>query len=239
MEWMDKLERKFGAFAIPFLPMILVVGQALGYIALNSGKPIDKLMLIPYNVMHGEFYRLFSFIFFPAPMGGLIGFVFFVLIFFMIASTLENQWGVFRFNLFIFTGWLATVLMAFVSMIPALEIAQIPWFNTGLFLEGSVFLAFAWLFPNFEFLLFFVLPVKVKWLGIFAAAMYLFTFIDGSLPQRLQITAGLANFFIFFGPEFKARIVAYKRRQKFKHDTQQNEENRPWDDDEDDEDEDD
>ena len=93
-------------------------------------------------------------------------------IFYMIGNSLEQHWGTFRFNLFVLCGYLLTVLMAFVS--PGAII-------TNTYFLGSVFLAFATLFPNIEFRLFFVLPVKVKWLGWLTAGIYTMTLFSADV----------------------------------------------------------
>ena len=89
--------------------------------------------------------------------GGTLGLVFTAFgwyIFYLMSGALENYWGAFRFNLFLLLSFVLTVALSFLAPLHGV---------TNLFILGSVFLAFAYLNPDFELLLFFILPVKIKW----------------------------------------------------------------------------
>src|ERR1019366_5654398 len=107
----------------------------------------------------------------------------------MMGSAVDGYWGAFRYNLFLFLGYALTVGVAFLT--PASAV-------TNLFLGASVFLAFAYLHPDFEFVLFFILPVKVKWLALLAWVGYGVSFFLGAWPVRLQIASSVGNFLLFF-----------------------------------------
>ena len=79
---------------------------------------------------------------------------------------------------------------------------------------GSVFLAFAFLNPNFELMLFFILPVKIKWFALIQGVMYAYTMIAGSWPVRLTVLASLGNFLLFFAGEIVDRLRTGRRRME-------------------------
>ncbi len=190
MSLLSKMERHFGRYAIPNLPLYLVFGQVTVYLAVLIGR-LDRewFVLVPRLVLMGQWWRVFAFLLMPPPMGIIfIGFAWWI--FYMMGSALEDYWGSFHFNLFVLVGAALTLGLSFLQ--PDVPV-------TNAFLAGSVFLAFAFLNPNFELLLFFVLPVKIKWLALITWVGYAFAFLTGGWSSRLQVLAATGNFFIFFG----------------------------------------
>jgi len=187
---LDRLERAFGRFAIANLSLYLVIGQVGVYLALRLGRlQPEWFVFIPFLAEAGEWWRLLTFILMPPPIGFLfIAFAWYM--FYLMGSALEGYWGAFRYNLFLFLGYALTVGLAFLD--PGAPV-------NNLFLAGSVFLAFAYLNPNFELALFLILPIRIKWLAGVAWIMYAIEFISGGWPARLQIVASVGNFLIFFG----------------------------------------
>lgn len=192
MSFLAKLERALGRFAIPNLSLYLVIGQAFVLLGALLGRVrIDWFVLVPAWVLDGDWWRIFSFLLTPPPPGR-FGYVFVAFawyLFYLFGSTLEGFWGTFRYNLFLFVGWALTVAVAFITPgAPA----------TNGFLAGSVFLAFARLNPDFVMMLFFILPVRIKWLALLAWLGYAFAFITGSPATKLGVVAAVGNFLLFF-----------------------------------------
>ncbi len=207
MDLIAKLERRFGSWAIPNLTLYLLAIQALG-VALLLGGHVNVLDLVLYGsaaVDRGEWWRLLSFMMIPRTLSPLWLFLAFY-VFYLMGSALEREWGTFRYNLFILCGYLFTVAMAFIN--PGVLI-------TNTYFLGCVFLAFATLFPNFEFHIFFILPVKVKWLGWLTVAAYVFTLFGGDTGSRLCVAAAFANYLLFFGRDFFNSFRAGQRRKAF------------------------
>jgi hypothetical protein len=202
MSWLDRLEKKWQRFAIPNLTVHIIFAQfvALGLI-LSEVVSSEMFLLVPVWVLSGEVWRLLSFV--AMPPDGHPFFIFFAwYIFWIMGSALENQWGEFRFNLFLIFGYVLTVASAFLA-------PYVPASTT--FLAGSVFLAFAHLFPDFQLLLFFVLPVKVRWLAWLAWAGYIGILLFGDWPSRFMVVASLGNYFLFFGRDI---YVTWRFRQR-------------------------
>jgi hypothetical protein len=205
MSLLTKLERVFSRFAIPNLSLYLVIGQVFVLLSALLGLlDLGHFVLVPELMRQGEWWRLLTMIFLPPPPGMfgylLVAFAFYM--FFLMGSALEGYWGEFRFNLFLLTGYILTVAVAFVTPYQA---------TTNLFIAGSVFLAFAWLNPEFEIALFFILPVKIKWLALFTWLVFAYKFFFGDLALRLQIVASVANFLIFFARDI-VQTMRYRKR---------------------------
>ena len=200
---LNKLERLFGRYAITHLPRYLVIGQVGVYLLWMLGSiDVNQLLLYPSLARAGEVWRLITFFFVPPASSPLfIAFAWYM--FYLMGSALESYWGPFRFNLFIFVGYFFTVAVGFLT--PDFPVANA-------FIAGSVFLAFAYLNPDFELSIFFILPVKIKWLALIAWAGYAVGLIAGGWNTRLQILASAGNFLLFFGSDIFQTMVLRRRR---------------------------
>jgi len=205
MTFLNDLERKYGRYAIPNVTTAIVIGQALLYLFSYSGQlDITRALLIPRLVIAGEWWRLLTFPFVP-PSAGLF-FIFFALYaFYLMGSALEGKWGAFRYNVFLLTGYAFTVVVAFFFPYRA---------ASNIFVGGSVFLAFAALYPDFQFYIFFILPVKVKWLALIAWIGYGLSFLSGDWATRLLITASIGNFLLFFGGDIRWKMRTGKKKME-------------------------
>jgi len=184
---LTRLDRRIGRYAIPNLIYYVVGGMALIWAA-SYAKPwaVERIAFDLDAVRRGQVWRLVTFLF--APLGqdywALIGMYFTV----WIGRGLEQHWGAFRFNVYYFLGALGAVLAGVIA-----------GETTNIWLDSSLLLAFATLFPNESILLFFVIPVKVKWLGIFSALFMGFRFVVSDGTSRVAIAAALLNYVVFFG----------------------------------------
>jgi len=209
-EWSRRLERRFGGWAFPQLASFIIFMNAAIWI-LSMLKPEFPYLLTlePTRIMHGQVWRLFTFLFIPPAMSPL-WMIFWLLLLFQFAQALEHEWGDFQFNMFYGIGAAATIGVSF-------------WLGVGLsnlILNASLFLAFATLYPDFELLIFFILPVKVKWLALLTAAPIAWSAIAGSSYERWAVAAGLANYAAFFGPGWidkaRHRFGVWQNRRRFR-----------------------
>jgi hypothetical protein len=183
-----RLERRFGRYAIHNLIGLIVGGMAIVWV-LSLLKPEfqDQLSLDIRAVRHGQVWRLVTFLFIPPPSQPI--WVLINLYFtWWVGSSLEQHWGPFKFNVYYALGAIGTVVAALIAG-PA----------TNLWLDASLFLAFATVFPEVTILLFFVIPVRVKWLGIVAALLMAYAAVTGGWGARASIAASMVNYVIFFG----------------------------------------
>ena len=196
---LDRLERRFRRYAIPNVTLYLVFGQAFLYFVLLRGPKLAlKFYCSGEAVLQGEWWRLFTFLFLPTASNP-VWLFFGLYLFYLMGAALEGRWGAFRYNVYLLVGWLATVAVAFV--LPALPVPNA-------FIGGSVFLAFAWLYPEFEIYILFLLPVKVKWLAWLTWGSYIYMLAVEGWMGRLCIVASVANFLLFFGRSVVLRVRA-------------------------------
>lgn len=207
MRFLDKAERKLGRYAIPGLMRFVIIGTAVAYVLyLINPQYLSYLYLDPQLVLKGQVWRLITFIFIPTNVGNPFFLLISLYFYYFIGKMLEERWGAFRFNVFYFTGILCAILASFL-----LGIYGVPDY-----LNETLFLAFATLFPEITVLIFFIIPVKVKWLGWLSAVMLLIQFITGaSWRYRVYILFSLFNYFLFFGPELYRIIRSWIRRESY------------------------
>lgn len=206
--WINKLERRLEPFAIANISLYIVIAQVFVLFSFLLGMlDLGKLVLVPALVMNGEIWRLFTFLAMPPPPGmfGYIFTAFAFYIFYLFGSALEDFWGTVRYNLFLLIGSILTVGVAF--MAPSSM-------ATNMFLGGSVFLAFAFLNPEFVINLFLIIPVRIKWLALIAWIGHGFIFLVGSPSEKLGVLAATGNFILFFGKEIIQRIRTGRHRVK-------------------------
>ncbi|MEM6455200.1 MAG: hypothetical protein AAF772_08915 [Acidobacteriota bacterium] len=204
---LDKLERLWRPLTLPHLTRYVVGAQFFFYVMITAEliNPVSMLF-IPALALQGEIWRLITF---PlVPPGGHPIFLFFAwYIFYIMGTALEEAWGHTRFNLFVVIGLLLTAAAAFLTPYqPA----------STIFLASGVFLAFAILNPDYELLLFFILPVKVKWLAGLTALLIVWAALVGDWSTRLQTLAALGNLAIFFGVDIARRGQTVKRQTTWK-----------------------
>ncbi len=210
LKFLDKLERKFGKFAIRNLMTYIAIGNlAVFLISFMYPALPGYLMLIPSLVLKGQVWRLVTYVFIP-PDTSILFILFAVYFYYMIGNTLEREWGSFKLNIYYLTGMLATTIAALIT-----------GGTYGVYLNLSLFLAFAYLYPNYEILLFFFLPIKIKYMAWFNLALIGFTVLIFPLQYKIAAIVSLANYLLFFGDDFIKRIKMrrtsyYNRKNYFK-----------------------
>ncbi|HJA34864.1 MAG TPA: rhomboid family intramembrane serine protease [Candidatus Mediterraneibacter merdigallinarum] len=229
MNWLDKLERKLGRFAIPNLTVYLLVGYVIGFGIVNLMRDmVGYLTLEPALILRGQVWRLISWVLIP-PTDNLISLVFLVLLYYSLGTALERTWGSFRYNVYIFSGLLFTVLAVFglYAFYYFRYGVEVPLSAVGLigtnYITMSIFLAFAVIYPDMEVMLYFILPIKMKWMALVYVVLAGYDFINGGIGIRAAIGASLLNFVIFFlstrnykrfGPREQARKAKFKKQSR-------------------------
>lgn len=245
---LNKLERKFGKYAVPdlikYVIVLYCVGAALGLI--NENIYYSYLSLNVEAVLHGQVWRLVTYLIEPygfnPGMGFIVSILFFAIqvnLFFLFGRSLERAWGTFRFNMYFISGWLLNIVAAFILYGALRSTCYLSGFQ---YIYWSMFFAFAAENPNMEFLFWFVLPIKVKWLAILDAAYLLYNvfenFVAGfsylnkgmsamagvAFSGALAIVVAMANFLVYFLSSRDYRRISpgdIKRRRHFKKQVQQ------------------
>lgn len=206
-KWIDKLAYKLRRIAVPSLMKYIVISMGAVFVLdLFFGNLLTQFLIFnKAAIWSGQLWRFVSFIFIPINSSPL--FIIFALYFYwMIGEALEREWGVAKFNLFYLTGIVGTLIAGLIT-----------GYATNQYLNMSLFLAFAILFPNFELRLFFVLPVKIKWLAYLDLAFFLFALIVSGWPERIALLVSLANIVLFFHDDARRQIDNIRRRRQWQN----------------------
>lgn len=210
------LRRKLEKYAIPNLTLYLIICYGIGYLMqylVPAGY--QYLMLDPFLVLKGQVWRLVTWILIPPDSSN----IFFVLItlylYYSLGGLLERIWGTYKYNVYLFSGLLFTILGAFALCGYSVLMGAQPTMYTGLYLLNngsavyfgqfstyyinmSIFLACAASIPDVQVLLMFLFPIKVKWLGIVYGIILLVNCIQGGIATWIVVIFSLLNFLVFF-----------------------------------------
>ena len=237
----DRFCARHPRFGIPHLMLYVVVGNVAVYLlsVLTRANDADALDFLSFHLgglLRGEVWRLVTFPFVPeytSPFWLIVSLYFY----YWIGSTLEREWGTARFTLYYLSG---TVLTALGAVLASLVTGQYGLTVSGTqYVNLSMFLAFALLFPDMQVLLFFIIPVKMKCLAILDGALFALGVVsslaDGNWIGVILPLVALLNFLVFIWPElrrlddlrrhrhsaqsvnFRRAVRQQQRRQPYRH----------------------
>lgn len=227
--WLEKLERKFGRYAIPGLMKYLSLMYIIGFLLCYSGTYDMYLSLDFSKIFQGQIWRLVTFIIYPPQLytGGALSIIFVAIsiyLYFMIGNSLESAWGTFRFNLYYFSGILACIISGLISYFILGGVGGA--YITTDYVFQTMFLAFALMFPDVQLLLWFIIPIKMKWLGILYAALIgielfqnVLAVLSGDIiyiVNIITIVLCTLNFVVLYISMKKARGVSHAQRKRSK-----------------------
>lgn len=200
MSLIDRLEHTIGRYVPANITYFLIGSQILVFILIRSYPAYTSVFFLQGNLLlGGQWWRAVTFLAMPVSTDFLFA-VFEWYMFYLFGLALERHWGSFRYMLYILISALSVVALAL--LFPTVRL-------TNVYIYTSVFLAFAYLYPDFRLLLFFFIPVKVKWLALIAAITMLGSVLFGTIPAKLQTILSMSNFFIFFGKDIVNRSRGY------------------------------
>ena len=228
--WLDRFCYKHPRLGIPDLMKYVVIGNIVVYLLdMFSGYACSAMLaFIPAGILQGQIWRLVSFIFVPPTGYGAIGLALFLYMYYMIGNMLEREWGTTKFTLYYGIGVAANIVVGLVLTL--IYGPNHPYAVVDItYLNMSLFLAFAALYPDLRFLLFFIIPVKAKWLAWLDVAMFAWSMIrsiaGGLWPLALLPAIAFVNYLLFFGDsvavmfggvrhQASPRTVNFKKAQK-------------------------
>lgn len=256
---MSDFERKYSKYTIPNLSLYLIIAYVVGYvIELVSPEMYSFLEFNPYWVFHGQIWRIVTWILVPPEELGIFTIIM-LLLYYQLGRGLEHAWGTYRFNVYIFSGFIFTVAGSLIlyavllvlhhfNVLPTDMYSQMlaygmtgvgEFFGTYIgmcvstyYINMSIFLAYAATYPEEQLLLYFIIPIKIKWFGYIYGAYLIFDIIQafktGSLIAGIIITVlifvSLLNFFIyliFSKHRGKYNPKQVKRRHEYKKNIRQ------------------
>ena len=229
MRLINKLERKYGRFGISNLTLYIILCYVVGYV-LQFVRPelLSYLRLEPGLILQGQVWRLISWVLIPPGSLGLFTIIM-LLFYYYLGTNLERTWGTFRYTLFIFSGLFFTVIGAFVLyficggfVTAGGVVIGVGSFFSTYYISLSIFLAFAISYPDMQVLLYFVIPIRIKWLAYLDVALLVYdvvTYVRAGLWMMIvPILASLLNVLIFFLATRnlnRVRPREVKRRREF------------------------
>ena len=204
MNWIDKLERKFGRYGIHNLTLYIVICYVLGYILMYTNPGLLSMMsLEPAMILRGQIWRLVTWVIYPPSTGNFLFFAISILFFYYpVGTSLERTWGTFRYNLYIFMGLLFVMIAAFLTYFFTGRIYLVGSVFTTYYVSMSVFLAYAASYPDMQILLWFVIPIKMKWMAWVYGIIIVYNMVTyirhGVWVMAVPIVASFLNFILFF-----------------------------------------
>lgn len=206
MKHIQKLERYFARQGIVSVFQYIVLTMATVYLLsfTPASNIISSITLVKNALLRFELWRIFTFIFVPPAMSPLSAILYFYFIYY-IGISLEKRWGITKFLLFYLTGMVSIVLATLLAGI-----------GTNIYLNLSLLFAFSLTYPEQVFHLFFVFPIKVKWIGIFNLLYQIILLISGNNPHRINIAFSFINVLLFLGGDIinTLRTAAYRWNRK-------------------------
>lgn len=208
---LNRLESRYGRYrGVRNLMTIIVAAMAIVYVADMVLGPAmglylsDKLAFSRSAIFRGEIWRIVTFVITP-PSSSIffiimqLGFIYYT------GTMLQNRWGTLRFNLFYFCGMIGSMIAGFIT-----------GYATSYYVNLSLLLAVAILYPMMQVNLNGLLPLRMKWLALIDVVLLLPGLVNGSWGERIAIIVSLLNVALFFCDKFIYHIKEAKRRYEWK-----------------------
>lgn len=217
-QWLDRFCYKHPRLSIPGLMKYIVIGNVLVYLldmfSLGSGGLASSLLgFSPSAILSGQIWRLVTFVFVPYGSSNLFVFAINLYFYYFIGTALEREWGSNKFTIFYFFGVILNILVGFLVGGASMY-----------YVNMSMFFAFATLYPDLQFLLFFIIPVKAKWLawidGVFFAISVIRYLMAGYFLMALVPIVAVLNYLLFFASDIGNLFSGIKRKAQWKTQTQ-------------------
>lgn len=221
---LDKLERKYRRYAPRNLMLFIVITTLLVWlleeiIFIQSGKSVIYTWF-HFNrdaILRGEVWRLITFVFLP-PEDDILRLALTLYFNWLIGSTVELEWGSFRFDVFYLCGVIGAIISGFIT-----------GYTFNGYLNASLFLAYGILNPDDKLLLFFIIPIKAKYLAIYQAITWLFMFFVSFWVYRIALIMAFLNLILFFYKDYIRCVKNFFRKRKYKRESKRDETEYPFD----------
>ncbi len=193
--------------------LYVIAGNAVVYLLSmmdRTNQLLGYLVFEPYLILHGQIWRLVTFIFIPTG-SNIFLYALTLYFYYFIGSSLENQWGSGRFTIFYFSGILLNIIFGFVCYlcgIPSIFLIVL----SSYYINMSLFFAFAAMWPEQRVLFMFFIPIKIKWLAYLDAALFIYDIATGFsiFPLNMEPLVAFLNFLLFCGHDLFSHIF-YRR----------------------------
>ena len=204
-------ENRMNNFNMPKLSLYLSVMFLLGLIIMMIDPNFYYLYLSLdiYKVLHGQIWRILTFLIYPIAYNGFVLLSLLIIYFYYTFSReLNMAWGDYKYAMYLVIGILGHLIGGIiVYFMTKTTVIILPTYFTF-----SIFIAYALTFPESVFLLYFIIPVKAKYLALFEIVLYIIIFISSSTTSRIEIICSLANVIIFMFIMYKDKLIYYFKR---------------------------
>lgn len=211
--WVDRFCVRHPNFGLNGLMKFLIIGNAVVWFFSmmdRTGTIVYYLALNPAMILRGQIWRLVTFALIPDSEGLLT--LLFLYFYYFIGTALEREWGSAKFNLYFFSGMLFTVIYSFIIYL----FMQTSMSIGAEYIYLSMFFSFAAFYPDQQVLLFFFIPIKIKWLALVDAAYFLLSVFTTRFPYCLLPIVAVLNFLLFCGDMLFAPFSSSRRQQRQK-----------------------
>lgn len=211
----DRFCARHPGLGIPGLMRYVIIANVALYLLqmFAGGGTLDFLTLEPAAVLRGEVWRIFTYFLFPSSGG--IWLLISCMFYYWLGTSLERIWGTAKFTVYYFSGVLLTAVAAIlVYLIDGLpiQIAGAEYVNSAMFFAYAIFNGEATIY------IFFVIPLKMKWVAWFEGALYAISVVSylfaGYFGLAMMPIIALANLFVFFSPQLRRRVDFEKSRHR-------------------------
>ena len=201
MDFIDNFCRKHPNFGIPNLMKYICIGNVAFWL-IGAVNPVlmSYLTFNPAAILRGQVWRLVTFAMYP-PGNGLLTFLV-IYFYYLIGNTLERQWGTAQFTFYFLSGIVLTVLYGFLMYF----ILGANFILNAQYVYLSMFFSFAVLFPDMQVLLFFIIPIKIKYLALVDALLFVAGIFTTPFPANLLPVVAVLNFLLFCGNDLLASL---------------------------------
>ena len=230
------LQRFLQKYAVSNLSLVIIMCYGFGYLLQYvNASFLNYLTLNPYAICHGQIWRLVTWVLVPPDTSNILFIIIAMMFYYSIGTSLERVWGTYAYNVYIWLGIGITIIGAFVVMAvsyilagtagisltgesAAAYFAAISRYFSTYYVNMSIFLAYALTFPDAVVLLWFIIPVKVKWLGVLYGVLLAWDFVSTAMRGGwfvcVAMAASLANFLIFWLRSGKMRRFSPRERKR-------------------------
>ena len=200
---LNRLRLRFGRYTIENLMLVICAGQMIVFFAdlLTRGWASDLLWLSWSDVTHGQIWRLLTFVFVPST-SSLLSLIITLYFYYFIGGTLENEWGSFNFDCYYLLGMICSIIASVFT-----------GYGTIYYFNLTLFFAFSMLYPDFQLLFFYIIPLKAKWIALIDGLFYLYEFIYYP-GLRLNMLLALVPFILFFWDDMISAFRRWRFRMK-------------------------
>lgn len=212
-QWLERFCYKHPRLGIPNLMRYIVIGNVLVclldmFTVSGAGAASSLLAFSPSHILHGQVWRLVTFVFVPfyhvSRISDLFFFAIMLYFYYFIGTTLEREWGTTKFTVFYCFGIILNSIVGFIVGGATMNYVNL-----------SMFFAFATLFPDMQVLFFFIIPMKVKWLAWADAAFFAYAIvrllIAGHPLLALLPIVAILNYLLFFASDIGGTLGYWKR----------------------------